>query len=81
MPQIAKGGAPKKHGDGVGEPVPIAAAGGEDVLSPQEILGWMVKNKMKPDLKLGHAALDKWVIEQRKKHIKTLKKLPGPAKD
>jgi hypothetical protein len=79
MPQIATGG--KAKGDHIGEPVPIAAAGGEDVLSPEEILGWMAKNGMKPDLKKGHAALDKWVLSQRQKHIKTLKNLPGPAKD
>src|SRR5262249_41748133 len=79
MPKIATGG--KAEGDGIGEPVPIAAAGGEEVLSPDEIMNWMAKNGMKPDLKKGHAALDKWVVENRKEHIKTLKKLPGPAKD
>jgi len=64
--------------DGIGEPVPIAAAGGEDVLSPDEIMNFF-GGKM--SLKDAHAALDKWVITQRKRHIKTLKGLPGPAKD
>lgn len=32
------------------------------------------------DLKAGHRVLDKWVIEQRKKHIAKLKALPGPVK-
>jgi len=54
--------------------VPIMAADGEYVISPKrvaEIGGG--------DMDKGHKILDEWVIENRKKHIKTLGKLPGPA--
>lgn len=60
----------------VGSPVPIAAAGGEIVLTPEE-----VTQIGDGDLDRGHAMLDAWVVANRKKHIKTLKNLPGPAQD
>jgi hypothetical protein len=63
-------------GGGVGEPVPIVAAGGEYVLSPDEVI-WAGGG----DLDAGHRALDKWITETRKELINTLKKLPGPRKD
>ena len=63
-------------GGGVGEPVPIVAAGGEYVLSPDEVL-WAGKG----DLDAGHRALDKWITDTRKELIDTLKKLPPPKKD
>lgn len=65
----AKGGAA-----GDGKTVPIMAADGEYVISPEAI------NAKWGDLKSGHAELDQWVLENRKKHVKTLQKLPGPAK-
>lgn len=56
-----------------GDNVPIMAAGGEFVVSPQDIVArW-------GNLDHGHAALDAWVKTNRAKHIKTLKNLPGPA--
>ena len=64
------------QGGGVGEPVPIVAAGGEYVLSPDEVI-WAGRG----DLDAGHRALDKWITETRKDLIDTLKKLPGPRKD
>jgi hypothetical protein len=64
------------QGGGVGEPVPIVAAGGEYVLSPDEVI-WAGKG----DLDAGHRALDKWITGTRKELIKTLQKLPGPKKD
>lgn len=64
------------EGGGVGEPVPIVAAGGEYVLSPDEVI-WAGRG----DLDAGHRALDKWVTDTRKDLINTLKKLPGPKKD
>lgn len=67
--------------DNEGEPVAINAAGGEFVIPPEKILEWMEHNGLMPDLKAGHAALDQWVIDHRKKHRSTLAKLPGPAKD
>lgn len=62
--------------DGVGTPTPINAAGGEYVVDPD-----IVAEIGGGDIKLGHAILDKWVISNRKKHVKTLQSLPGPAKD
>jgi hypothetical protein len=63
-------------GGGVGEPVPIVAAGGEYVLSPDEVI-WAGRG----DLDAGHRALDNWITGTRKELIKTLQKLPGPRKD
>lgn len=63
-------------GGGVGEPVPIVAAGGEYVLSPDEVI-WAGRG----DLDAGHRALDKWITDTRKELITTLKKLPPPRKD
>jgi len=56
--------------------VPIVAAGGEYVITPEEVL--MIGNG---DLDLGHKILDHFVKKMRAKTIKTLKKLPGPKKD
>lgn len=61
---------------GGGTNVPIMAAGGEHVISPEA-----VKIVGKGNLDRGHKILDKWVVGQRKKLVKTLKRLPGPAKD
>jgi hypothetical protein len=67
------------HGGAVppdGQPgTPINASGGEFVISPEE-----VKRRGHGDLELGHEALDAWVKGLRKEHIRTLQKLPGPAK-
>jgi hypothetical protein len=60
---------------GRAEPIEIVAAGGEVVLSPEQIKARF------GDLDKGHAALDAWVVESRKNHIKTLSELPGPAQD
>jgi len=69
-PKIARGGDV-----GHGKPTPIVAAGGEIVLSPEQII------KRFGSLEKGHKALDKWVVETRKKHIKTLRGLKPPKKD
>lgn len=60
---------------GSSESVPINAAGGEFVINPQivEAIGG-------GDIARGHKMLDDWVLMNRKKHIRTLSKLPGPAK-
>lgn len=70
-PKLAKGGAPESND----EPVPINAAGGEFVVPPH-----VVAHIGGGDVKRGHAILDNWIVSNRKKHIATLKKLPGPAK-
>jgi hypothetical protein len=75
---MATGGAADNggaRGEGIGHAVPINAAGGEYVLTPEEVARVGHGN-----IKHGHQILDAWVINNRKKHIKTLSKLPGPAK-
>ncbi len=59
-----------------GHPIDINAAGGEMVLTPDE-----VRIVGDGDVMLGHALLDNLVLQNRKKHISTLSRLPGPAKD
>lgn len=61
-------------GDTDAQGVPIMAADGEFVISPDK-----VKEIGGGDLDAGHKILDQWVVENRKDHIKTLRKLPGPA--
>jgi hypothetical protein len=39
-----------------------------------------VKRRGGGNLNKGHRLLDAWVKDQRNQHIKTLQKLPGPAK-
>jgi len=68
---------PHPNGGGSsGEPVPIAAAGGEVVLSPEQLTA-----KFGGDLDHAHKAMDAWVVHERKNIVKTMSKLPGPAKD
>lgn len=73
MKMRADGGAAEED---IGAPTPINAAGGEYVIDPE-----IVAQIGGGDIKRGHAILDQWVIANRKNHISTLKKLPGPAKD
>ena len=63
------------NGGEVPVPVDIIAAGGEFVLSPEQVAA-----VGKGDLKKGHNALDKMVLDTRKHHIKTLRKLAPPKK-
>lgn len=67
---------PGKADGGETESVPIVAAGGEYVVSPEQ-----VRMVGEGDLELGHRVLDEFVKSYRKKTIKTLQKLPGPKKD
>lgn len=69
---FAKGG----NAEGTGEPVPIMAAGGEFIIHPDA-----VRRVGGGDLKRGHEILDHFILHTRKKNIKVLKKLPGPAHD
>jgi hypothetical protein len=71
MPTFRDGGS---HGAEGFVPVPVNISGGEVVVPP-----WAIIRKH-GSLKAGHAAMDKWVMETRKKEIKTLRKLPPPAK-
>jgi hypothetical protein len=67
----SEGGA---RGAGHYEAVPVDVSGGEVIVPP-----WAIIQKH-GSLKLGHAALDNFVMSQRKKEIGTLRKLPPPAK-
>lgn len=60
---------------GATDDVPIVAAGGEISIPPEAII------ERFGDLEKGHRALDKWVVETRRKHVKTLKGLKPPRKD
>ena len=79
-PHLMKTSTGGAAGDGVGESTEINAAGGEFVVPPEKIMQWMSENGFKPDIDAGHKELDKWVVDTRKDHHKTLSKLPGPAK-
>jgi hypothetical protein len=65
-------------GEDVGseETVPIIAAGGEYVLSPNQVM-----HAGGGDLETGHRVLDEFVKRMRAETVKTLKNLPGPKKD
>lgn len=65
MPKFANGGA-----------IPIMAAGGEHVLTPDQVAA-----VGGGDIDHGHNVLDEWVKFERKKINKEQAKLPGPAKD
>lgn len=69
----AEGGATTDGDEGV----PIVAAGGEYVLSPDQVRTVAGDG----DLDLGHRVLDEWVKRMRASTVKTLSKLPGPRKD
>jgi hypothetical protein len=70
---LSRGGRADDGGD---EGVPIVAAGGEYVLSPDQ-----VRAVGDGDADLGTKVLDEFVKRSRARNIKTLQKLPGPAKD
>ena len=59
-----------------GHPIDVVVAGGEYAWSPED-----VKVVGDGDVILGHALLDNLVMKNRKNHIRTLSKLPPPAKD
>lgn len=52
--------------------VPVVVAGGEYYASPEQLA------KKFGSLSKAHQAMDKWVLSQRAKNVKTLKKLPAP---
>lgn len=70
--QDSRGGE-VKGGEGS---VPIVAAGGEYVLSPDD-----VRFAGDGDMERGHKVLDEFVRRLRAEQIKTLEKLPGPARN
>lgn len=70
--KAAKGGG--VQGKGLGHPIPVALSDGEIVVSPRDVLRIGHGN-----LKLGHKALDHFVLKVRAHHIKTLKGLKPPV--
>lgn len=66
----------RASGGDVNDAVPIVAAGGEYVLSPDD-----VRKAGDGDLEMGHRVLDSFVRKMREQTVKTLKNLPGPKKD
>ena len=71
-----QGGTPSR-----GAGVPIKISDGEHVLSPDEVASVDRYFGGPGDVDRGHAILDKWIELEREKHVKELRKLPGPAKD
>jgi hypothetical protein len=69
----AKGGkVPHDHG----QPIDILAAGGEHIIEPE-----IVRRIGLGNMERGHAILDEFVKQVRKRNIEELRKLPGPVKD
>lgn len=69
---LAEGGRTKNGPEGV----PVVLAGGEYVIPPH-----IVAEIGEGDMDRGHRVLDEWVKRSRGDLIKTLKHLPGPAKN
>lgn len=67
----AKGGKVKPSG----KAVPVLLSHGEIVVEPRDVM-----RVGKGDLKRGHRVLDRFVVNERAKHIAKLKSLPGPVK-
>lgn len=69
-------GRARKAAGGPSSGVPIVAAGGEWVISPEQ-----VRRVGDGDIDMGHRVLDAFVKRVRKELIGTLQKLPGPQRD
>lgn len=75
---LASGGMTDQGGareSAQGEPVDVVTAGGEYIIEPAS-----VAKVGGGDIKHGHNVLDAWVNSILDDHIRTLKKLPPPAK-
>jgi hypothetical protein len=71
LPHSRGGQTPK-----IGAPVPVVLAGGEYVLSPEQVAA-----AGDGDMDVGHKVLDDYVKGYRALTVKTLRKLPGPRQD
>lgn len=60
-------------GGGGVESVPIVVAGGEMIIPPN-----IVRRIGSGNIEKGHATLDRWVLQTRKKHVEKLKALKPP---
>lgn len=79
----ASGGGKEGADQSLGTPVPVNLSGGEVVVPPENLVSTFrrVFPGRNYTLKQIHAMMDQWVLDERKRHRKTLAKLPGPAKD
>lgn len=68
--QAARGGSAKE------DVVPILAAGGEFIIAPEHVARWG-----NGDVEKGHRALDKFVVETRRKIIEEMRRLKPPVRD
>jgi len=71
--QVADGGMVQPEGDD--RVAPVLLSDGEYVIDPET-----VRKIGGGDMKRGHRILDAFVLTERRKHIRKLKKLPGPVK-
>lgn len=74
--RMPKGSKISFKADGGAADIPIVAAGGEFIVSPDAVA--MIGDG---DVKRGHSVLDAFVLQIRKEHIKTLRGLKPPKKD
>lgn len=74
--KLSTGGDTGGDTGGEDEGVPIVAAGGEYVISPQE-----VARVGDGDMEAGHRVLDDFVKQSRAGIVKTMSNLPGPRRD
>ena len=72
---MADGGDVDIADGGDHEPVDIVAAGGEWIMTPEEVAA-----VGDGDVDVGHKILDDFVLSVRKKHMQTLKGLPRPKR-
>ena len=73
--KFGDGGAAYADGGEIAIPTDVILAGGEYVLSPDQ-----VRKAGGGDMKRGHDRLDDWVLETRKRHIRTLRNLKPPKR-
>jgi hypothetical protein len=79
--KFARGGLTPQE-QHVGKPVPVKLAGGELVIPPENVHETMQRLLGKPlSLDQSHEAMDRWVVDERRKLRGTLASLPPPAKD
>lgn len=76
LQKAAHSGGGKGGNGSIGSPTPVNIAGGEIVVPPENLM-----ETVHPDLDTAHQIMDAWVLNERNNHIKTLKGLPGPARD
>jgi hypothetical protein len=73
---VADTGGSRGSETNIGQPTPVVIAGGEFTVPPDKLIEHFKTTNMKSI----HNAMDKWVLDVRKQHIRKLRSLPGPAK-